>query len=142
MVKFSSIGQIEKTYPFEDAVIEADTLNGTFGEVEDGVFSPAANATKAIMQIEVGDDMDMDEYKIPAGSHVRVVDLVSLVEQYPKNTEIEIYGAQLPTTFAIGDKLVSTADGVLATGGSTAPYFEVTKIIGNKQGVKANIVAE
>ena len=141
-IKFNTIGQIEKTYCFEDAIVESEVLNGTFGEVNDGVFTPAANATKAIMQVEVGDDEGMDEYKIPAGSHVRVLDFAALVEQYPKNANIEIYGAQLPDTYAVGDKLVSTADGVLETGGSAAPYFEIKKIIGNKLGVGATAVME
>lgn len=138
--KLNSIGQIEKTYAFEDAVIETEMLNGTVGKVEDGVFKPSANASKAIMQLEVGDDAGMDEYKIPAGSHVRVVDFVSLVEQFPKNTTIEIYGAQLPATYTVGDKLESDADGKLVTGASTAPYFEITKVIGNKLGVEATMV--
>ena len=138
--KLNSIGQIEKTYAFDDAVIETEMLNGTIGDVVDGVFEPSANASKAIMQVEVGDDAGMDEYKIPAGSHVRIVDFESLVEQFPKNTTIEIYGAQLPDTYVVGDKLASDANGKLVPGATAAPYFEVTKIIGNKLGVEATMV--
>lgn len=138
--KLNSIGQIEKTYAFEDAVIETEMLNGTIGKIDDGKFTASEKGFMAIMQVEVGDDAGMAEYKIPAGSHVRVVDFKSLVEQFPKNTTIEIYGAQLPTAYNIGDKLESDANGKLVTGASVAPYFEITKIIGNKLGVEATMV--
>ena len=37
MLKFNSIGQIEKErVPFVDAVTETDTYNGAFGDVEIG----------------------------------------------------------------------------------------------------------
>ena len=140
MIKFNTIGQIEKGYYFEDAVVDTDVLNGAFGAVTNGKFAPAASATKAVMQVEVGDDMDIDEYKIPAGSHVRVVDLASLNGQV-----VEVYGAQLPDTYKVGDALVSDASGKLVVGTGTsvaAPKYEVTKVIGNKLGVEVKIVAE
>lgn len=136
MIKFRKISQIEKLYPFEDAVIEKDLLNGDFGAITSGKFAPKADAKQAIMQVEVGDDMDMPEYKIPAGSHVRVVDLEKLDGQ-----EVEVYGVQLPETFKVGDKLKSDAKGKLVTGASAAPYLEVTAIIGNKLGLAAKVVA-
>ena len=78
MLKFNSIGQIEKErIPFIDAVTEADTYNGAFGDVEEGVFKVGADKTKAIMQIECGDDEGMPKYFIPKGTHVRVIDLES-----------------------------------------------------------------
>lgn len=137
MIEFRSISQYEKLNPFVDAVLTADTLNGTVGNVEDGEFTAAANGAYAVMFVEVGDDMYMNEYKIPAGTHVRVLDLKK-VDGMP----VQIYGAQLPATFAVDDKLVSDASGALVTGGSTAPYFEVTKIVGNKIGVEATVVAQ
>lgn len=140
MIKFNTIGQIEKGYYFEDAVVDTDVLNGAFGAVTNGKFAPAASATKAVMQVEVGDDMDIDEYKIPAGSHVRVVDLASL-----NGRVVEVYGAQLPDTYKVGDALVSDASGKLVVGTGTsvaAPKYEVTKVIGNKLGVEVKIVAE
>lgn len=137
MVKFNTIGQIEKGYYFEDAIINTDMLNGDFGAVTDGVFTTASDATKAIMQVEVGDGMGMDEYLIPNGSHVRVVDFEKLNGQ-----AIEIYGAQLPNTYEKGDKLKSDANGKLITGATDAPYFEITKIIGNKLGVEVTVVTE
>lgn len=147
MIKFHKISQFEKGYYFEDAVVDTEVLNGAFGAVTNGKFAPAASATKAVMQVEVGDDMGMDEYKIPAGSHVRVVDLKALNGQV-----IEIYGAQLPDTYKVGDALVSAANGKLIVkeptkNGETttpvaAPKYEITKVIGNKIGVEAKIVAE
>lgn len=137
MIKFRRISQIEKLYPFVDAVTEKDALNGEFGVVESGKFKPKADAKMAIMQVEVGDDMGMPEYKIPAGNHVRVVDLEKLDGQ-----EVEVYGAQLPATFAKGNKLKSDATGKLVTGASQAPYLEVTEIIGNKLGLAAKVVAK
>lgn len=137
MIKFRKISQIEKLYHFVDATIDKDALNGDFGSVTTGKFAPKADAKQAIMQVEVGDDMGMPEYKIPAGSHVRVVDLEKLDGQ-----EIEVYGAQLPATFEKGNKLKSDATGKLVTGASQAPYFEVTEIIGNKIGLVAKVVAK
>lgn len=137
MIKFRKISQIEKLYPFVDATIDKDALNGDFGSVTTGKFAPKADAKQAIMQVEVGDDMDMPEYKIPAGSHVRVVDFEKLEGQ-----EIEVYGAQLPATFAKGNKLKSDATGKLVTGASVVPYFEVTEIIGNKIGLVAKVVTK
>lgn len=137
MIKFRRISQIEKLYPFMDAVIDKDVLNGDFGAVTSGKFAPKADAKQAIMQVEVGDDMDMPEYKIPAGSHVRVVDLEKLDGQ-----EVEVYGVQLPDTFKVGDKLKSDATGKLVTGATTAPYYEVTEVLGNKLGVAVKVVAK
>lgn len=137
MIKFRRISQIEKLYPFMDAVIDKDVLNGDFGAVTSGKFAPKADAKQAIMQVEVSDDMDMPEYKIPAGSHVRVVDLEKLDGQ-----EVEVYGVQLPGTFKVGDKLKSDATGKLVTGATTAPYYEVTEVLGNKLGVAVKVVAK
>ena len=140
MIKFNTIGQIEKGYYFEDAIVDTDVLNGAFGAVTNGKFAPAASATNAVMQVEVVDDIDIDEYKIPAGSHVRVVDLASLNGQV-----VEVYGAQLPDTYKVGDALVSDASGKLVVGAGTSvasPKYEVTKVVGNKLGVEVKIVAE
>lgn len=137
-VKFSTVGQIEKNYLFEDAIIDTAMLNGTFGSVDEGKFTAGADATKAIMQEEAGDDAGLDEYLIPAGSHVRVVNLKALAEKYPVKT-IEIYGAQLPDGVKKGDQLKSDGDGNLVTGGDST-YYKVTKVLGNATGVEAEIV--
>ena len=137
MVKFSTISQIEKKYAFEDAIAGTDVLNGDFGAVTRGAFAVGATATKAIMQDENGDNAGLDEYPIKKGEHVRVVDLTAF-----DGETIEIYGAQLPDTYAKGNKLVSDATGKLVTGGSVAPYFEITKVIPNVKGVEATVVAK
>lgn len=120
MIKFSSIGQIEKNYPFEDAVVKNEVLNGAFGEVVDGEFVPDEEGTKVIMQVENGDDEGLAEYKIPANSPVRVLD--------PAKVEgnLEIYGYPLPKTFAKGD---------------TVGCFTIVDIIGNKIGAVVKVTA-
>ena len=135
-LKFHTIGQWEhERVPFIDAVTKADTYNGAFGDVTDGEFEVGATKTKAIMQIEVGDDEGMPKYFIPAGTHVRVIDLAKY-----KDNLVEIYDYPLPDTVAVGDKLESTADGSLqVNSGATGVYLEVKEIIGNHDGVVALI---
>ena len=136
MLKFRSIGQIEhERVPFIDAVTKADTYNGAFGEVTDGEFEVGATKTMAIMQVEVGDDEGMPKYFIPAGTHVRVIDLSKC-----KDNLVEIYDYPLPDTVAVGDKLESQADGsLMVNAGATGVYLEVKEIIGNHDGVVALI---
>ncbi len=125
MIKFNSIGQIEHgEYPFEDAVIDTAMNNGAFGSVDAGKFTPGATATKAIMNIEVGDDADMPEYAIPKGSHVRVGDLTKI-------KKFEIYGYPLPSAYKKGDKLVSKADGSLEVKADviSGSYFTINDVI-------------
>lgn len=135
-LKFHSVGQIEhERVPFIDAVTKADTYNGAFGEVTDGEFEVGATKTMAIMQVEVGDDEGMPKYFIPAGTHVRVIDLSKC-----KDNLVEIYDYPLPDTVAVGDKLESQADGSLSVNaGATGVYLEVKEIIGNHDGVVALI---
>lgn len=119
MVKFHTIGQIERgAYPFEDAVVDKEVLNGAFGDVTDGKFTASETGKKVIMQIEVGDDEDMPEYKIPAGSHVRVLDPAKVVG------ELEVYGYPLPDDFKKGD---------------TVGCFTITGVIGNKIGAVVKV---
>ena len=132
MIKFHSVGQIEhaKNY-FVDAVTTADTFNGAFGDVADGKFTVGATKTKAIMQVEVGDDEGMPKYAIPAGTHVRILDLAQLVGEY-----VEVYDYPLPETVDVADKLESDTDGSLKVNASAAGlYLEVKEFIGNKDGV-------
>jgi len=121
MVKFNTIGQIEHgEYPFEDAVVDKEVMNGAFGEVADGKFTASASGKKVIMQIENGDDEGLDTYKILAGSHVRVLDPTKV------KGNLEIYGYPLPDTFAVGD---------------TVGCFTITEIIGNKVGAVVKVTA-
>ena len=137
MLKFHTIGQIEKKYAFEDAIASADTVNGAFGTVSGGNFSVGADATKAIMQLEVGDEAGLDTYPIAKGSHVRVVDLTAF-----NGETMEIYGVQVPDGVEVGDKLKSDANGALVTEAAAAPYLEVTKIIPNTKGIEVKVVTE
>lgn len=132
MIKFRNFDQIEHKYAFEDAVASADTFNGAFGTVTAGSFAVGADATKVIMQVEVGDDVGMPKYPIKKGEHVRVLDLTKLAGE-----ELEVYDYPLPDAFAKGNKLTSTADGVLKVNSNvgTKANLEVKSIIGNKQGV-------
>lgn len=136
MIKFNTIGQIEHgEYPFEDAITSADTFNGAYGEVTSGSFAAGAKKGKVIMQIERGDDEYMPTYKIVKGEHVRVLDLAKL-----EGKIVEVYGDELPVDVAKGDKLESGATGKLVKGATTAPYLEVTAIVGNHLGVEAKVV--
>ncbi|MBC5688208.1 hypothetical protein H8S37_04600 [Mediterraneibacter sp. NSJ-55] len=139
-LKFHSIGQIEhERVPFIDAVTDADTFNGAFGDVEDGVFKVGVAKTKVIMQVECGDEEGLPKYPIAKGTHVRVLDL-----DKSKRNLIEIYDYPLPDTVDVGDKLESQADGSLKVSASptAAVYLTVTKIIGNHDGVVAEITAK
>ena len=120
MFKFRTIGQIEHgAYPFEDAVVDVDVLNGAFGDVTDGKFVPSEDGKKVIMQKENGDDEYMAEYKIPAGSHVRVLDPAKV------DGALEVYDYPLPAEWAVGD---------------TVGCFEITEVIGNKVGAVVKMV--
>ena len=75
MVKFHTIGQIERgSYPFEDAVVDTEVMNGAFGDVAMVNLLLVTLVKRLLCRVEVGDDEYMDKYKIPAGSHVRVLD--------------------------------------------------------------------
>lgn len=135
LIKFHTIGQIEKgVYPFEKAVASADTVNGAFGSVASGVFSVGADAKKAIMNAEVGDDEGINEYKIYKGQELRVVDFEKLDGQ-----TMEIYG-EMPSEVTVGTKLKSDASGKLITGATTAPCFEVIDTIETSAGIDGVVV--
>ena len=136
MIKFRNISEIEKLYPYVKAVAGTDVYNGDFGTVKEGTFALAANAKQVVMNIEVGDDEGLDRYFIAKGSDLRVLDLDKL-----DGKELEIYGKQIPTGVAKGDKLKSTATGDLVKGATAAPYVEVTEIIGNHKGIVVRVAA-
>lgn len=136
MIKFRNISQIEKKYSFVSAVAGTDVYNGDFGKVTSGTFALAATASQVIMNEEVGDNAGLDKYPIAKGEDVRVLDLAKV-----DGEELEIYGKQIPSGVAKGDKLKSTAQGDLVKGATTAPYVEVTDFIGNKDGIVVKVVA-
>ena len=133
MIKFHTIGQIEHEYHFEDAVASADTFNGAFGAVSTGKFTAGATATKAIMQVEVGDDAGIPKYAIAKDSHVKVIDFTKYDGEL-----FDIFDYPLPASVKVGDKVQSQEDGSLhvnSAAEASAFYLEVKEIIGNKAGV-------
>lgn len=131
-IQFNSVGQIEHgRLKFVDAIAENDTFNGAVGEIADGKFKVGAKKTVAVMQVECGDDEGMDVYPIQKGSHVRTLDLSTVVGE-----KLNVYG-KLPTNVKKTDKLESDAKGELAVSASVTAgiYLEVEDIIGNFDGV-------
>lgn len=131
-IQFNSVDQIEHgRFKFVDAVAEADTFNGAVGQVEGGKFKVAAKKTVAVMQVECGDDEGMDLYPIAKGSHVRTLDLATVIGE-----KLNVYG-KLPDKVKKGDKLESDAKGELAISASVTSgvYLEVEDVIGNFDGV-------
>ena len=127
MLKFHTIGQIEKNYAFENAVATADTFNGAFGVVAGGEFTVGADASKAIMNLEVGDEANLGTYPIKKGSQVRVLDL----EAFNGKT-IEVYGDELPDGVAVGNQLKSDDTGALVTGLVSSSGGSVTNSVNDK----------
>lgn len=134
MVKLNSLKQIEHLYAFENAVVKVDTYNGAFGDVVDGEFV-VGEGTKAIMNVEVGDEAGFDTYPIKANTQVRVVDLEKLNGEL-----IEVYGDQVPTGAKVGNALTVDTNGNLVVGTATAPYLKVEKVFGNVKGVEVKVV--
>ena len=123
MIRFDKISATEKNYPFVDAVVAGDYLNGTFGTVSNGTFTAGATGFYAIMNIEDGSKAKSDEYVVNAGAHARIVDFSKVDGQI-----LNVTSAQLPETFAKGNKLVSKEDGTLQVGSPTNKYFEVVEV--------------
>lgn len=124
MIRFDKISTTEKNYPFVDAVVAGDYLNGTFGTVADGTFTAGATGFYAIMNLEDGDEAKSDEYVVKTGAHARIVDFTKVDGQI-----LNVTSAQLPDTFEKGNKLVSKADGTLEVSSSASnKYFKVIDV--------------
>lgn len=125
MVRFDKIAVIEKVYPYVKATAAAEYKNGTFGAVVDGVFTAGATGFYTIMQIEKGDDATSDDFVIKTEADCRVCDLSQVIGQV-----LNVTSAQLPDTFAVGDKMTSQADGTLEvpTTEPTEKYLLVTEV--------------
>lgn len=135
MVRFEKLSATEKNYPFVDATLAAEYVNGTFGTVVNGVFTAGATGFYTIMNLEDGDDAKSDDYKIEKDAHARIADLSVVSGQV-----VNITAAQLPASYAKGDKLVSVAAGTLAVPGTapTEKYLEVLEV--TSYGCRAKIV--
>lgn len=123
MIRFDKISATEKNYPFVDAAVAGDYLNGTFGTVADGTFTAGATGFYAIMNLEDGDEAKSDEYVVKTGAHARIVDFTKVDGQI-----LNVTSAQLPETFEKGNKLVSKVDGTLEVGSPSNKYFEVVDV--------------
>lgn len=135
MIRFEKLSATEKNYPYVDATLAAEYVNGTFGAVASGVFTAGATGFYAIMNMEDGDDAKSDDYKIAKGAHARIADLAVADGQI-----VNITSAQLYSGVKRGDKMVSKADGTL-NAPSTAPtakYLEVVEL--TDYGCRAKIV--
>lgn len=130
MIRFEKLAPTEKAYPFVDAIVADDYKNGTFGEVEDGTFT-AGTGFKAIMQVEKGDDMNTDKFKVFKDEHARIADFTKADGQI-----VNITADELPKTYTVGDKLVADANGVLSVSADAASeYFDVIEV--TRYGVRA-----
>lgn len=139
MVKFHSIAMIEKYDCFAPAKAKTEVNNGTFGAVTSGTFAPKANSFEVVMNLETGDNSYMAEYKIPAGTDLRIANLAKL-----HGKKLDISAEHMPASFEVGNKLVSDENGKLVVNGeAVAPYLLVAEtMLFDGKGCVAEIVAE
>lgn len=132
MIRFEKLNP-EVQYPYADATTAAAYVNGTIGTVSGNVFTAGAGAY-CIMQVEQGDAAYTDEYTIPMGAHARVANLAhaDVVGEI-----VNITKAQLPETYAVGNKLAATSAGKLSVS-TTSPLFEVVTV--TDYGVRAKVL--
>ena len=136
MIKFDKISALEKLNPFVSAKAAAEYINGAFGTVATGTFTIGATGFYAIMDMEKGDDANTTDYRVKKDAQCRVADL-----EKAAGYVICITSEHLPATaVAVGNKMVSKADGTLEVPGTapSAEYLEVTEL--TSYGVKAKIV--
>lgn len=117
MIRFNKTVPTENGYPYIKAVIAADYKNGTFGTVDaKGVFT-AGRGGYYIDQIESGDDMYSDDFKIKAGTEVRLVDMSkcvgAIVTVTKDNCTEAMQGFIVPAAFDLGIAAAPNSDGVL-----------------------------
>lgn len=117
------ISKIEKEYPYADAIMAADTANGTFGTVSNGTFTKGAG-TIALVDVERGDDAFTDDYVVPTGAHGRVCDFSKQDGAKVQITSQSYTGSGI----AVGDTLIPNSSGVLEEGEATTLGFTVTVI--------------
>ncbi len=124
MIKAYTIGMIEKYDAFRKAKAAAKYVNGTFGEISNGVFTAGATKFQVLMQVGKGDTLYTD-FDVVANEDIRVADLSKWAGK-----QLQISPLHLPATFAVGNKLVSDANGKLIVSASpTTPFLLVDKVI-------------
>ena len=122
-IEYSSVAQFEKEYNFVDAVSESNVINGAWGTITAGKFVPGAG-TYAVMQIEYGDNAGKEDYVIPAGEHLRLLDLTK-VGSVTGNKLVRLIGT-VPAGVAVGDKVKVDGYGVIT---ETNGVYDVTRIL-------------
>ena len=112
MVRFEKLIVPEKVYPYVDCTCATAVMNGCFGTVSDGVFTPGAG-TYCVMQVERGDNAHSDAYRTVPGGHIRVADmtLVQGIGEVIVNITADNIAT---TTYAVDDALAANANGKLA----------------------------
>ncbi len=132
MIRFEKLSATEKAYPFVDAVVAGDYKNGTFGDIADGTFT-AGTGFKAIMQVEKGNDLKTDKFKVFKDEHARIADFTKADGQI-----VNITADELPDTYKAGDKLVASNTGVLTVSADAASeYFDIVEV--TRYGVRATV---
>lgn len=133
MIRFDKIASTENVYPYVKATAAAEYVNGAMGTVSNGVFTAGTGAFY-IDQVERGDDMYSDDFKIGKGADVRVVDMSKVIGH-----EVDITKQNLPKTYEVGKTLAAGSDGMLTVSDSLSGYgFKVKKV--TAYGVLAEIV--
>ena len=122
-IEYTTVGQYEKEYNFVDAVSDSNVINGAWGTITGGKFVPG-EGTYAVMQIEYGDNAGKEDYVIPAGEHLRLLD-TEKVGSVTGNKLVRLIGT-MPDGIAVGDDVVVDGYGVVTT---TSGVYEVTRVL-------------
>ena len=122
-IEYTTVGQYEKEYNFVDCVSDSDVINGAFGTITSGKFVPG-EGTYAVMQIEDGNDAGKENYVIPAGRHLRLLDLTK-VGTVTGNKLVRLIGT-MPDGIEVGDEVIVDGDAVVTT---TDGVYEVTRVL-------------
>lgn len=113
MLKNYTIGMLEKYDVFTSVKAGAEYVNGTIGNVVDGVFNAAAKGTYVIMQKGKGDTLYTD-FTVVKDEDVRVADLTKWVGKQLQVSPLHINVDYV--TLNKGSKLVSDNEGKLVVG--------------------------
>lgn len=123
-VEYTSVGQYEKEYNFENAVADVNVMQGAWGTITNGKFVPG-NGTYAVMQVEVGDEAGCEDYVIPAGADLRLLDTTK-VGQVTGNKLIRLVGT-IPANVSVGDKVKVDGNAVISK--TSSGTLTVTRVM-------------
>lgn len=134
MVKPYTISMYEKYANGSSVKAGANILNGSFGVVDNDVFTNAAKATHVVLQVGKGDENHTD-FTIPKDTDIRVFALADWRGKCLQVSPIHIkYGAgESYATITKGTMLTSNNDGQLVIDANAATegnvYLKVVKKI-------------